>query len=246
MRITHTHALARSRQTGELLLATHEGLFRLSDGGSLRRVGPLVDLMGFAVGPDGTFYASGHPGAGTPLPEPAGLLTSTNEGQTWQVASRGGQSDFHALTAGPTSVVGFDGVLRTTTDRRTWVTRTISSPPRTLTAAPGSGALLATTADGLHASTDDGASWRSLTPPETAVLASWADDDNVVIVTASGRLATSSDRGLTWTLHPRSVGAPEALFAYAAGKGQIEVFVVVGSKILRTTDAGATTTVLTS
>jgi hypothetical protein len=33
-------------------------------------VGPVVDLMGFTVTPEGRHPASGHPGTGTDLPEP--------------------------------------------------------------------------------------------------------------------------------------------------------------------------------
>ena len=117
--ITHIHAVARDPKTGDLLLATHEGLFRHANGELLQN-GPVIDLMGFTVAPDGTYYASGHPGAGVDLPQPVGLITSTDSGRTWRVSSRGGESDFHALTSSPTSVVGFDGTLRSTTDGETW------------------------------------------------------------------------------------------------------------------------------
>lgn len=241
--ITHLHAVARDPKTGELLLATHEGLFRHVDG-QVRRTGPVIDLMGFAVGPDGTFYASGHPGTGTDLPQPVGLITSGDGGRTWRVASRGGESDFHALAVGPRSVTGFDGALRTTSDNRSWTTRTIASPPRALAASPTSGTLVATTAAGLLLSRDDGASWQPLAPPETAVLAAWADEQTIVIATTSGRLATSSDSGATWTRPGKSIGAAEALFAQRTSAGQLEVLAVVDGKVLRTTDAGATTEVL--
>ena len=67
--ITHIHAVARDPKTGDLLLATHEGLFRHANGDLLQN-GPVIDLMGFTVAPDGTYYASGHPGAGVDLPQP--------------------------------------------------------------------------------------------------------------------------------------------------------------------------------
>lgn len=162
--ITHIHAVARDPKTGDLLLATHEGLFRHANGELLQN-GPVIDLMGFTVAPDGTYYASGHPGAGVDLPQPVGLITSTDSGRTWRVSSRGGESDFHALTSSPTSVVGFDGTLRSTTDGETWSTRTIPAAPRTLAASPQTGALLATTETGLLHSTDDG--WRAVSLPDS-------------------------------------------------------------------------------
>ncbi len=237
--ITHIHAVARDPKTGDLLLATHEGLFRHANGELLQN-GPVIDLMGFTVAPDGTYYASGHPGAGVDLPQPVGLITSTDSGRTWRVSSRGGESDFHALTSGPTSVVGFDGTLRSTTDGETWSTRTIPAAPRTLAASPQTGALLATTETGLLHSTDDGRSWKGLTPPATALLAAWADEQTIVIATANGQIATSTDTGATWTLQPKRIGAPQALFARRGTDGQIETILVADGAVLRTVDGGAT------
>ena len=237
--ITHIHAVARDPKTGDLLLATHEGLFRHANG-ELLQTGPVIDLMGFTVAPDGTYYASGHPGAGVDLPQPVGLITSTDSGRTWRVSSRGGESDFHALTSGPTSVVGFDGTLRSTTDGETWSTRTIPAAPRTLAASPQTGALLATTETGLLHSADDGRSWKGLTPPATALLAAWADEQTIVIATANGQIATSTDTGATWTLQPKRIGAPQALFARRGTDGQIETILVADGAVLRTVDGGAT------
>ena len=237
--ITHIHAVARDPKTGDLLLATHEGLFRHANGELLQN-GPVIDLMGFTVAPDGTYYASGHPGAGVDLPQPVGLITSTDSGRTWRVSSRGGESDFHALTSSPTSVVGFDGTLRSTTDGETWSTRTIPAAPRTLAASPQTGALLATTETGLLHSTDDGRSWKGLTPPATALLAAWADEQTIVIATANGQIATSNDTGATWTLQPKRIGAPQVLFAQRGTDGQIETILVADGAVLRTVDGGAT------
>lgn len=237
--ITHIHAVARDPKTGDLLLATHEGLFRHANGELLQN-GPVIDLMGFTVAPDGTYYASGHPGAGVDLPQPVGLITSTDSGRTWRVSSRGGESDFHALTSSPTSVVGSDGTLRSTTDGETWSTRTIPAAPRTLAASPQTGALLATTETGLLHSTDDGRSWKGLTPPATALLAAWADEQTIVIATANGQIATSNDTGATWTLQPKRIGAPQALFAQRGTDGQIETILVADGAVLRTVDGGAT------
>ena len=50
--ITHVHAITRAPADGAVLLATHEGLYRLEDG-DLTRAGPIVDLMGFTIAADG-------------------------------------------------------------------------------------------------------------------------------------------------------------------------------------------------
>ena len=96
----HVHGVAVNPADDRVYLATHDGLFRYDPTGP-QRIGPVIDLMGFTVaGPD-HFYASGHPGQGTDLPDPVGLLESTDAGHTWTALSRQGQSDFHALTASP-------------------------------------------------------------------------------------------------------------------------------------------------
>lgn len=241
--VSHIHAAVRDPQTGGLLLATHEGLYR-QDGDELIQVGPVIDLMGFAVGSDGTLYASGHPSSDSGLPEPVGLITSTDGGTTWQVASRGGESDFHALTVGPSTVVGFDGALRSTADGQAWNTRDLSLPVIGLAASPESGVLLATTQVGLLHSNDDGVTWKSLSPPEAALLVAWADDDTVVALTATGRLALSEDRGRTWVLGPQSIGRAGTLWAQRGPNGQVEVIAVVDGTVIATTDQGASVQVL--
>ena len=241
--VSHIHAAVRDPQSGELLLATHEGLYR-QDGDALTQVGPVIDLMGFAVGPDGTLYASGHPSAEAGLPEPVGLITSTDGGATWQVASRGGESDFHALTVGPSTVVGFDGALRSTADRQTWTTGDLNLPVIALAASPETGILLATTQAGLLRSTDDATTWETLSPPEAAVLVAWADDETVVALTVTGRLAVSEDGGRTWTQGPQSIGQPATLWAQRGPNGQVEVIAVVDGTVIATTDQGASVQVL--
>lgn len=241
--LMHIHGAIREPATGDLLLATHTGLFRQT-GDNLRQVGPPIDLMGFAIGPDGTYYASGHPGAGVDLPQPVGLITSKDSGQTWQIASRGGQSDFHALTVGPDNVIGFDGALLVSKDGITWMARNIPAPPRTLSAAPGTGALLATTEAGLLRSDDNAATWQTLTSPQPAVLAAWADERTVVIATTEGRLATSPDAGATWTLGPKALGVIDTLAARRDADGRVEIVFSVGTSVWQTTDEGATTEAL--
>ena len=241
--VSHIHAAQRDPQTGALLLATHEGLFR-QNGFELQQVGPVIDLMGFAADPDGTLYASGHPGADAGLPQPLGLITSDDAGRTWQVASRGGESDFHALAVGPSTVVGFDGAVRTTADGQSWTTRDLNLPVIGLAASPQSGTLLATTQAGLLRSDDDGTSWQRLTPPEAAVLVAWADDTTAVAATVTGRLVSSEDGGRSWTLGPKSIGQVSALSAQRAANGMVEIIAVVDGTVIATTDDGGSTQIL--
>lgn len=100
---------------GVLLLGTHSGLFEvdLATGQTSRRGTTQDDLMGLAS--DGSsLVASGHPGPGTDLPDPLGLMRSDDGGKTWQSVSLLGEVDFHGLAADASGIAGIgteDGVL---------------------------------------------------------------------------------------------------------------------------------------
>ncbi|MEF3120086.1 hypothetical protein QYM41_15355 [Kocuria sp. CPCC 205268] len=244
--ITHVHAITRDTVTGggvgagTILLATHEGLFRLQDG-ELTQTGPVVDLMGFTVTGEGRYLASGHPGTGTDLPEPVGLIESTDQGGTWEVLSRGGESDFHTLAAGPNGVLGFDGQLRASSDGRTWDTLEIPSAPAALAIAPGTGTILATTEDGVMRSDDDGATWEVLDTPQLMSLVAWADEKTIVGAGIDGHLLTSTDAGESWRASDQPVGEITALGASTTADNKIEALLVADTTVLRTTDGGNTT-----
>ncbi len=235
----HVHAIARDPGDGKIYLATHDGLFRYDVAGPVR-VGPVIDLMGFTIAGPGRFYASGHPGPGVGLPQPLGLIESTDAGRTWQLRSRSGRSDFHALTASAAGVVGFDGTLLTSPDAQTWTTHQIPAAPRSLTAAPDGSRLLATTQTGVLTSTDHGASWALLPASPLLLLTAWADDNTVVGVTSDGELHVSHDRGGTWNAAPGKVPPRcQALSATSRG-GAREVLLVGQEDIYRSDDWGAT------
>ncbi|MBB5747990.1 F510_1955 family glycosylhydrolase [Micrococcus sp. TA1] len=237
--ITHVHAITRDPESGDVLLATHQGLFRLQDG-ELTQVGPVVDFMGFSLTPEGHYLASGHPAPGTDLPEPLGLAKSTDRGQTWTVLSRGGASDFHALAAGPNGVLGFDGQLRASTDGLNWQSLTIPAAPAALAISPTTGTVLATTETGMLRSTDHGTTWTTLDTPQLMHLVAWADDTTAVGAGADGHLLTSTDRGDTWTVSDRPVGTASALGAGITDDGQTETLLVTGSTVLSTTGGNTT------
>ena len=241
MAITHIHRAVRDRDT--ILVATHQGLFRLAGAGQLVAVGPPIDLMGFDIAPDGTYLASGHPAPESDLPQPVGLIQSTDRGRTWSLRSRGGQSDFHALTALGPGAMAFDDALRFSPDRVTWQDRQIQAPPRDLAAGPD-GTVLATTERGLLASADRGQTWRTLSTPQLLVTVAWAGPRTIVGASTTGVLMVSRDAGTTWSVGPRSVGDVSAVTATLPGANQLEILLVVGMQVLRTDDLGARTGIL--
>lgn len=240
--MTHIHAAVRDPKSGALLLATHEGLYR-KDGAGLTLVGSPMDLMGFTIAADGTFYASGHPSASGQLPQPLGLVTSTDGGRSWTARSRGGESDFHALTAGPGLVAGFDGALWVSSDGAAWSRAGIAAQPHTLAVTPR-GRLLAATARGLLSSTDRGGSWTTVTTPGLLLTVAVVDERTLVGATTDGVLVRSDDGGATWASGPRQPGQQgrqvQAVTASRTTQG-VEIVVVTGTTVLSTTDMGATT-----
>lgn len=241
---SHIHGVARD--SGKVNLATHEGLFVLQPDASWKQVGPVVDWMGFAVTAPGVFYASGHPGAGVNLPQPVGLMKSTDAGATWTTLSRGGLSDFHALAASSKGVMGFDDALRVTPDGKTWATGGLTESPRSLAAAPDGSKVLATTEKGVLSSTDDGRTWAPLAGAPLMLMTAWADAKTVVGVTVEGTLAVSVDAGVSWKNGTAKVSAGQAISASRDKAGALEILVVTDKAVVQSKDSGATLTNLTT
>jgi hypothetical protein len=240
----HVHGVAIDPGDGTLLLATHEGLMKVGDGGETTAAGPVVDLMGFTVtGPD-HYLASGHPGLRTDLPQPVGLIESTDGGETWTSLSRAGESDFHALTAlGEAGVLGYDGVLRRSPDGRTWEQLGIPTEPHTLATTPDGGTVLATTAQGLLSSTDAGTTWVAVEGAPLLQVVAWADADTAVGVDPAGAVWISTDAAGTWQQTADLGAAPHAVAA-AAADGTIRVAAVTDAGLAESLDGGATFTTL--
>jgi hypothetical protein len=242
----HVHGVSRDPGSGKVNLATHEGLFVMQPDASWKQVGPVVDLMSFAITGPGSFYASGHPADGVDMPAPVGLIKSTDAGRTWTVLSRGGESDFHALAASSAGVMGFDGALRVTADGKSWTQGGLTAEPRSLASSPDGSQVLATTNQGVQSSTDGGRTWAPLASAPTLFLAAWADAKTVVGVTTEGNLAISANAGRTWRADLATVSSGEALSASRDKAGQLEILVVSDTGVLQSRDGGATLTKLTS
>lgn len=234
----HVHGVARHPGGEDIYLATHHGLYVLSDSGAARRVGPVIDLMGFTVTTEGRLLASGHPGMGTDLPQPVGLIESADGGTSWAVRSRGGQSDFHALSQSSTGVLGYDGALRSSTDGRTW--RTLEGPQgvTSLGASPDGATVLAATGAELYSSSTFGGTWDPVPDAPALVMVDWADATRVVGVDRAGMVHLSTDAGLTWTATTdRPLGPLQAVGASIVN-GRTEVLAVTRDDVLISRDEG--------
>jgi hypothetical protein len=243
----HVHGVAIDPGDGALLLATHEGLLEVGADGELTQAGPVIDLMGFTIaGPD-RYLASGHPGLQVvDLPNPVGLIESTDGGATWTPLSRGGESDFHTLTASPAgTILGFDGVLRRSADGRAWEQLAVPAEPHTLAAAPGGATVLATTAAGLLRSADAGDTWDPVDGAPPLQVVAWVDDTTAVGVDPAGTVWTSTDTAGTWQENAQLGAVPHAVTAApASGGGPGRIAVVTDAGLLESDDGGRTFTVV--
>ncbi len=236
----HVHGLSVNAETSQVLLATHEGLFDVSRDPAVK-IGPTNDYMGFtAAGDPDVFYASGHPGTGSDLPNPLGLLKTTDGGRTWQQLSRQKESDFHALAATKSGIVAFDGTLRTSTDGTTWQTVTADFMPAVLAAYPESDTVLATTTDGVQRSTDGGTTWTLNAAAPVIQFAAFASAGEAVGVAPDGTVYYSPDAGMSWQQTGTINGGVQAIAATEGADGSPWIWAATSTGVIVSTDGGAT------
>jgi hypothetical protein len=240
----HIHGVGIDPGEGTLLLATHDGLFQVGEDGKSTRVGPVIDLMGFAVAGPGRYLASGHPGSGVDLPEPAGLIESTDAGRSWRPISRQGESDFHALSVSQAGVLAYDGALWRSTSGEEWAEVAIPSEPAALAASPDGQQALATTQQGLLRSSDAGGSWSEAAGAPLLQVVGWASEGATVAgVDPSGQVWTSEDGGLNWQESARLDSAPQAVHVSVTEAGT-RLLVVTTDALLESVDGGGSFDVL--
>ena len=173
----HVHGLSYSADGKALLVPSHFGLAIFKEGRWTESDGPIHDFAGFSVA-SSAIYASGHPPPGTGLPDPLGLVKSTDGGLTWKSLTLGGEIDFHVIAAGfrsnalyvlnsqPTSAMPIAGMYLTRDEGRTWrqaATRGLKGEILALAAHPLVAEIVAAATDqGLYLSRDAGDSFRRI------------------------------------------------------------------------------------
>ena len=211
--ISHAHGLVAVDDV-TVLAGTHEGLVRISTKGATDHVGDVRDdFMGMTGSAGGDVLAtSGHPGAGSDLPNPVGYRVSEDGGVTWETRSLEGQVDFHALTTAGENVVGYpggDNVLVSDDGGGSWTGGAAVQPAALATSGER---VLATTRAGLQVSTDGGRSFEKAPDAPLLVLVSAGTGKHVAGLDTTGALWRSADAGATWQ---QVVGLP-AVEAIAA------------------------------
>lgn len=188
--LDHVHGLHLDAQ-GTVLAGTHTGLVAIDTTGRTERIGESDDDFMGLTGVPGTdhLFASGHPGVSSSMPNPLGLIESTDRGRTWKAKSLTGEVDFHALATDGDVLVGFDGhsgLLISTNAGTEWSEG--AALPATALAVTDTG-IWATTHDGLQYSTDTGRTFTTVANAPSLVLLSAARD---------GSLWGVDTQGTTW------------------------------------------------
>jgi hypothetical protein len=225
------NSLERDERTGEFLLTTNRGFFRVDpQDDSVERVRATVEADGkrssigtfleLDVDEDGALVGSGHPDQQT-LPQYLGYLRSEDGGRTWRVISRLGDADLHKIIFKHDRLYAWDAVLsaivisqdggRTFTERFT---------PRGLIVdfevdPANPGFILAATEDTLFSSQDGGETWRPALPTEGARLA-WPAPGRLYLAAADGAVRMSEDDGESFRQVGAVDGAPAVLNARSA------------------------------
>lgn len=234
--VGHVHGMAVNPADGLLYLGTHAGTL-VVEGDTITKVGDsTIDLMGFAAaGPD-HFYASGHPGPGDDLPNPVGLIESTDGGETWESLSLSGESDFHTLGAAGEQVYGFNGQLVGSDNGRDWTPGAGDVAPASLAVDPEDGdRVVATTQHGPVGSEDSAATFTHLEGAPMLLFVAWSSPEALWGVGLDGAVYLSTDAGDSWETR----GKVDAPTAFAAGEDG-SVVVATQTQILTSQDGGQT------
>lgn len=187
--MAHIHGLGFSSDGRELYVPAHYGVVVFSDNRWSILDIPVNDYMGYTPVDNG-FYSSGHPGVGTDLINPLGLVKSTDGGRTLTTLDFSGESDFHVMGVG----------------YKNHALYVLNPSPNTILSA------------GMYYSLDDGVTWQPCRAEgmsgEVLQIAVHPANANVVAVATANGVFLSQDYGATF----ESIGesAPTTAVAFDA------------------------------
>jgi photosystem II stability/assembly factor-like uncharacterized protein len=215
-------SLAVNPADNALWMATNTGLFRIRDGAPERVTGKLGNgrvseqLVIRFTGPD-QLLASGHPASAGVLPEALGLIRSEDAGRTWTSVSGFGTADFHAIErSGDRLIGGLSGQAQVQVSGdggATWQTRAAPGVLADLEVDPTDHRRwIASTAEGVYRTTDEGATWRPIAPTPNSDFA-WPSAGALYRIDPGGELLVSRDGGGEWERIGQTGGEPQALVA---------------------------------
>ncbi|HET6400753.1 MAG TPA: hypothetical protein VFH95_05065, partial [Candidatus Kapabacteria bacterium] len=192
---TSDSGIYRSTDSGASWTAVNNGLSALTQGNGIGGNAPLIALGSILF--VGTYNW---------IPPGYGVLSSTNNGFSWNLAGLYKYSVGFLASVGTnlfasTTQVGFPNLFRSTNNGVTWTESDNGIPANSQVACMASidSNLFAGTDSGLYRSTDSGMSWALLSSfPDTIYFSSlFAYDSNLFASTSRG-VFLSKDAGMTW------------------------------------------------
>lgn len=227
--LPHIHGLGYSADGSQLFVPAHTGLRIFADGVWLTPELPVHDYMGYTATDEG-FYSSGHPGPGSDLPNPLGLVKSADGGKTLTTLGFGGETDFHIMGVGyknhaiyvvnpaPNSRLSA-GLHRSVDDGTTWQQRAmqgVTAQPIQLAVHPTDAEVVAlATEAGAFLSTDAGMTFGQIGSPEPVTAVAWSPDGTQLVFGATTLSAYDLESKEITALNTPPIAARDAISAIA-------------------------------
>lgn len=195
----HIHGLGYSGDGKQIIIPAHTGLVAYSEGKWTAVDSPRIDYMGFTTVDNG-FYSSGHPGDGSTLKNPIGLVKSGNLGKSLSKLDFEGLNDFHNMAVAykshaiyvfneqPNAKLTSIGLYDSKDDAKTWNKAEMngfSEEPLAMAVHPTDDKVIAIgTKSGLYLSNDSGNHFeKSL--PELYITAMYFNSSGNLVVSAA-------------------------------------------------------------
>lgn len=247
---THYHGIAFARAgSAALMIATHHGLYAVDKDGTVLRVSPVQDFMGFSPDPasEVSLYASGHPATGGN----SGFLRSGDGGANWTQLSPGvdGPVDFHQMDvsgADPKVIYGSFGQIQISRDGGATFAIAGDAPQRLIALAASSlkaERLYAATENGIFVSEDAAASWAPLAFAGEVASAVQTGPDNALYAFVVGRgfMKASEETPSSWSVLANDFGEGIPLHVAANPKdGQNLALTMQNNEVRESLDGGKT------
>jgi len=233
--ISHIHSV---RAFGDqVILGTHEGLYRYVDAKTVELMGSeKFDVMGLSVFGK-RLYASGHPGFGSKLPEPVGLLLSTDSGKSWKQMGLQGEVDFHLLESAGNDMYGADSgsgnLLYSKDAGKSWVSRGKNLFSDIAINPAKVGSALALREGKLISTQRSFTKMRAVDSTLTFTSIDWLGDS--LLATSGKSIYRSVDLGMSWK---KASDFPEDVSTVTQSSKIIAV--VSGNSIYKSTNGGKT------
>ena len=218
-----------------VLFLTHEGLYELVSKNNMKLVGKdKVDVMGFTV-LGKTLFAGGHPAQGSKLPNPIGLVRSTDGGISWKAVSLVGKVDFHFLEGAGSEIYGTDSqsgnLIYSSDSGKTW-NPLAANTFTDIAVSPTQPGMAVAIKDSQLLLTEN--SFKSTTSVKSTLKFTQIEWRNSGLYALSGSsLYLSSDSGNTW----QKLSTFKSATGILSASDQL-ILVTVGADIYTSTDAG--------